>query len=150
MNKSIASSFHEKNSTKPKILVVDDNQHIRSSVAKILKDVLLSNDKVFDIIEAQDGIDILKHVMEDQKNRNLIKCVFTDECMEYMNGSQTIEIIRTMEQLNKIKKVNIVCITSFEDEYNRELILNKGADYIMEKPCNKPAFVKLLVDLNLL
>jgi CheY-like chemotaxis protein len=119
-------------------------------VKKILQDVLLSYDKSFEIIEAQDGIDILKHVMEDQKNRNLIKCVFTDECMEYMNGSQAIEIIRIMEQQNKIKKVNIICVTSYEDKYNRELILKKGADYIMEKPCSNYAITKLLSDLNLL
>lgn len=55
-----------------------------------------------------------------------------------------------MEQQNKIKKVNINCVTSFKDEYKKELILNEGADYVMDKPCSKHAMIKLLSDLKLL
>lgn len=45
-------------------------------------------EKSFEINEAQYGIGILKHVMKDQRNKNLIKCIFTDAYIEYMNGSK--------------------------------------------------------------
>jgi len=149
LNKTFSSSCH-KNTIRPKILIVDDTQPLRSSLSKLIKNVLVCYEKNFEIIEAQDGIDILKHVMEDQKNRNLIKCIFTDESMEYMNGSDAIEIIRSMENQNLIKRVNIICVTSFEDEDNREFILSKGADYIVEKPCTRVALIKLLNELEIL
>lgn len=143
-------SSQRQTSNRPKILVVDDNQHIRYSIIKLLQDIFFSYDKNYEIVEALDGIDILKSVMDDQKNRNSIKCILTDESMEYMNGSQAIEIIRKMEQQNKIKRTNIISVTSFEDEYNRELILDKGADYIVEKPCGKSSIIKILTELNIL
>ena len=116
----------------------------------MLKEIFFSYEINYDIIEGCDGIDILKHIIEDQKNRNLIKCIFTDECMEYMNGSQSIEIIRQMEIHNKIKNLKIVSITSFEDEYNKEIILSKGADYIIDKPCTKTSMLRVLNELNIL
>ena len=97
-----------------------------------------------------DGVDILKYIVEDQKDNNLIRCVFTDENMEYMDGSDSIQILRQMEQENKIKNVNMISVTSFDDENNRETILSKGANFIINKPCTKDTVFRVLSDLNLL
>ena len=133
-----------------KFLVVDDNQPIRFSLINLLKEIFFSYDKSFDIIEAMDGIDILKIIMEDQKNGNLIKCIFTDESMEYLDGSQAIEMIRKMENRNRITRCNIVTVSSFEDEFNKREILAKGADYFIEKPCRKCDLINILSELELI
>ena len=129
---------------------MDDNQPIRFSLINLLKEIFFSYDKSFDIIEAMDGIDILKIIMEDQKNGNLIKCIFTDESMEYLDGSQAIEMIRKMENRNRITRCNIVTVSSFEDEFNKREILAKGADYFIEKPCRKCDLINILSELELI
>lgn len=129
---------------------MDDQKPIRDSLKNNLKTIFLTYKKDYDLIDASDGIDTLKFIMEDQKNRNLIKCIFTDENMEYMNGSQSIKIIRQMENDCKIKKVNIVSVTSFDDEFTKEIILSKGANFLIDKPCNQAALIKILGKLSLI
>jgi len=139
-----------KEEKKFKILIVDDNLHIRKSIRNIIAEVIKSFEKNYDFIEGSDGVDILKYIVEDQKKNNLIKCVFTDENMEYMDGSFCIEILREMEKENKIKNVNIVSVTSFEDDKNKEIILLKGANFIINKPCNKQTIANILKELDLI
>jgi len=104
----------------------------------------------YKIVEAQDGIDLLKKIKDDQKKNNKIKCVFTDEKMDYMDGSTSVAIIRDMEKRNKIKKVNVVSVTSFEDESNKDFIMKSGIDFIIKKPCSKMMVTNILEKFNLL
>jgi len=53
-------------------------------------------------LEGSDGIDTLKFIMDDQKNNNMIKCIITDELMEFVDGSLSISILRQLEKENKI------------------------------------------------
>lgn len=133
-----------------KILVIDDNLFIRTSIKNLLKEIFFEKNKKYKIIEGSDGVDFLKRIIDDQKKNNKIKCVFTDEKMEYMDGSKVISIIREMEKLNKIKKVNIVSLTCFEDEIYRNYIMESGVDFITKKPSNKDVLQNILDKLNLL
>ena len=82
-------------------------------------------------------MDILYNLIYDQSQNNLIKCVITDENMEYMNGSDAIKIIRKLEIFNKINYTPIATITAFEDNSIKDNIIKKGSDYILSKPCNE-------------
>ena len=79
-------------------------------------------------------MDILNFVVEDNKNFNSIKCIFTDEIMEYIDGSKSVELLRQMEINNKIKKIYTVSVLSIEDEELKEGISSRGVDYIISKP----------------
>lgn len=103
----------------------------------------------FIILEGNDGIDILNHVIANQ-NEGLLKCVFTDENMEYINGSEAIKIVRNLEKNNRISKNIIVSMTSYEDEHSKNLILTAGADYIISKPYSKSQIMTILLNFNLL
>jgi len=70
--------------------------------------------------------------------------------MEYMDGSECIELLREIEIENKIKIVNIVSVTSFEDDHNKEKILLKGANFIINKPCTRNSISNVLKDLKLI
>ncbi len=100
----------------------------------------------YEIIEGKDGFDILNNIINDQYNNNLIKCVITHENMEYINGSEAIEIIRNLEKNQKIKNVVIGTITAFQDEFNITKIKSSGANQILPKPCSEKIMKDFFVD----
>ena len=137
---------------KKKILLIDDHKFIRNNIKNMLsKYIHLKNlSHEFEIIEGSDGVDILYEVISDQSINNLIKCIFTDENMEFLNGSEAIEIIKKFEKKNKIKKIPIACITAFEDEYSFDLIYNSGADFVITKPCKELDLINFLERFKIL
>jgi len=130
-------------------LIVDDNQIIRKSIKFLLEDIFETKGKSYQIIEGSDGIDTLKLVIDDQKNYNKIKCILSDEKMEYFDGSRSISILRELEILNKIKKVNFVSITSYDDMIYENIIKSSGADFVIQKPCSKSNLINILESFGL-
>jgi hypothetical protein len=70
--------------------------------------------------------------------------------MEYFDGSTSIRILREMETLNKIKKVNFVSISSFDDVINEAIIKSCGADYVTQKPCSRSNMINILESFGLI
>jgi len=136
---------------KNKILIIDDHKLIRESLVILIKKALKNLNKTdhFEIIEGCDGVDILCNLIKDQTTENQIKCVVTDENMEYINGSEAITIIRKLEKAKKIKNIVIASITAFEDEFNRNKIKESGANIILSKPCSESLMRNFLIDFNL-
>ena len=95
----------------------------------------------FKIIEGIDGLDLFQFIRNDEENK--IKCIFIDENMEYMNGSESVRIIRKLEQFSKIKKYFIISITALEDHESKKNILNSGVDLIIPKPCTSSDLIKI-------
>lgn len=131
-----------KNSDALAFLVIDDNLYIRESVRRLLQmslKNLLKKDLVkkdFQIFEGADGIDALK-LLIDPVIGSRVRGMFIDENMEYLNGSETIRIVRKFQSLNKIQKFNIATVTAFEDSVTRSVILQAGVDEILPKPLSK-------------
>jgi len=149
VNNNQTCKYRNKNS-KNTILIVDDNQFIRYSIKNNLYDIFRECKKDFEILEACDGIETLKMIMDDQNNNNLIKCVITDELMEFIEGSLSISILKQLEIRNKIKKICYISLTSFDDDINKINIHNSGVDAIITKPCSKKLLKKTLQNLNLI
>ena len=135
---------------KEKILIVDDNHYISEATQNILKKVLTEACRNMEIILASDGVDILHHVIQDQSKGNEIKCILTDENMEYMNGSEAIRIIRGLEKRNKTKFVKIISVTGNEESQYIDKIKSAGAQLVMGKPLSKLLLAKFLKDLNII
>lgn len=123
-------------------LVIDDNLYIRNSVKNVLKSTLkiLKKKKLikkeYEIFDGGDGVDALKYLI-DPNIGSRVKGIFIDENMEYLNGSETIKIIRKFQDLNKVHKFNIATVTAFEDADTRATILEAGVDEIYPKPLSK-------------
>ncbi len=132
------------------ILIVDDNQIIRKSLKFLLEEIFKKKGIYYRILEGSDGIDILKKVIDDQKFQNSIKCILSDEKMEYFDGSRAISILRELERLNKIKNVNFVSVTSYDDNINKNYIKNSGADFVIQKPCSKSSLMNILENFGLI
>jgi nitrogen-specific signal transduction histidine kinase/CheY-like chemotaxis protein len=128
------------------IVVVDDYKLVRINTINLIKSTLsILNINQYNIIEGSDGVDLLNIVRNDEKGK--IKCIFIDENMEYLNGSETVKIIRKLEQKNKVKSQYIVSITAFDDIGTRNNILDSGVNTILSKPCTKTSISQILKNI---
>lgn len=130
-------------------MIVEDNQFINDSLKKLLEKVIKESGKNFEVIQMTDGIDMVKQIIDDQSNGNLIKCILTDENMEYINGSEATRIIRALEKRNKIKHIKILSISSQEDNATVKMLLESGADLVLGKPISKNLISNSLTDLKI-
>lgn len=121
------------------ILIIDDHKEIRESLKNLVSKILRKKNllDLYITKEGRDGVDILHNVIYDQFENNRIKCILTDENMEYINGSDAIKIIRNLEKSKKIKPIIIASITAFEDEFNKSIIKSTGVNQIFAKPCSE-------------
>lgn len=136
------------------ILIVDDHTFIRSSLKinleKIFKENKIEN---FEILEGTDGVDILNFIIKDQEKNNSIKCIFSDENMEYINGFEAFEILKRLQMENKIKKIPFCSVTAFEET---ELIKGKNSkhkdvvDKILIKPCTQNDLLQFLHEYKII
>jgi len=125
------------------IVVVDDHKLVRTNTINLIKKSLSAlNINDYNIVEGSDGIDLLNIVRKDEKCK--IKCILTDENMEYLNGSEAVKILRKLEQNNKINSQHIVSITAFDDVGTRKNILDSGVNTILSKPCTKSNIIEIL------
>jgi CheY-like chemotaxis protein len=123
-------------------LVIEDNVNIRNMQVNLLKTVLDSMIKTknknfeYKILSGEDGIDTLKYVI-DPLLSSRIKTIFTDENMLFMNGSESIKIIRNLQKLSKISNFNICTVTAFEDKDTSKEIKFIGVDRVVKKPLSR-------------
>ena len=117
------------------------------SVKKLVEQVL--NNLNYKVILACDGIEMLNMVRLDQSEGNLIKCIITDENMEYLNGSQSVKIIRDLEKEGKIKPIIIITSTCHEDVETKNIIYEAGSQLILSKPLDKIDLAKAFEQLDL-
>ena len=145
-----ADSICVKSEKKGKILVVDDNHFVNEATTRVLKNVLKEAGLDIEIIVGTDGCDIVHHVIQDQSKGNEIRCILTDENMEYLNGSEAIRIVRNLENRQKVKFVNIISVTSNEDPCYIQEIIRAGAQTVLNKPLTKSVLARVLKDYNII
>ena len=115
-----------------------------------MEKVLRENDSEYEIIQLTDGIELIKSIIDDQSNGNLIKCVFTDENMEYINGSEAIKILRLLEGKSKVKNVKIFSISCHEDNISVKIMKDSGADRVLTKPLSKNSLAIMMKEMKLI
>jgi len=137
----------KENEILPKILVIEDNQMISKSIINNLK--AITNGK-YNILLGVDGIDTLKFVMDDQFEGNQIKLIITDENMQFMNGSESLRILKNLEFSGKIKGTKIVVSTTLIDSSMNDYFIKLGVFKVIDKAFEKSKMKQLLQELNLL
>jgi signal transduction histidine kinase len=87
-----------------KILLIDDNSLLLDYLQNMIIQILRENELTdYSVVRGYDGVDLLKYIIDDQKENNLIKLAFVDENMEFIKGSDAIHILKKLERENKIK-----------------------------------------------
>lgn len=117
------------------------------SISNLFKRYFNENNLNWGILVGKDGIDCLKHVIDDNDNDRKIKLIITDENMNYMQGSSATSILRKLEQIQKIKPLFIVSLTAFMDKENHDYILSNGANIVCVKPLSYKKLQEILINV---
>jgi hypothetical protein len=70
--------------------------------------------------------------------------------MEYLNGSESVGIIRRLQKFDKIIKFKIASVTSFEDDETKNIIKNSGMDAVFSKPMSKTQLTEFFDEFKIL
>lgn len=116
----------------PKILVVDDEPHIRMLLAQTLEDL---EDEGVDLLAAGNGEEALAVIREERPG-----LVLLDVMMPRMNG---FEVCRTVKNEPGLAGVYIAMLTAKGQEFDRQKGLEAGADVYVTKPFNPDEIVSL-------
>jgi two-component system alkaline phosphatase synthesis response regulator PhoP len=108
---------------KRKILIVDDEAHIRLLIAQSLEEL---EDQGVAILIAEDGDEAVEIVQKEHPG-----LVFLDVMMPRMNGFEVSENIKKKLGFNDVK---IVLLTAKGQDFDRKRGEEVGADVYMTKP----------------
>ncbi|HHU75545.1 MAG TPA: response regulator [Firmicutes bacterium] len=114
-----------------KILIVDDEPHIRLLLEQTLED--LEDDDV-ELLVAEDGAEGLDCIIDEMP-----ELVFLDVMMPKMSG---FEVCHRVKNELKLKNVYIVLLTAKGQEFDKLKGQEVGADMYMTKPFNPDEIVE--------
>ena len=106
-----------------KILIVDDEAHIRMLIEQTLEEL---EDEGVEFLTAENGEIALEIIQKESP-----KLVFLDVMMPKMNG---MEVCRRVKKELELKDVFIVLLTAKGQELDRQRGQEVGADVYMTKP----------------
>ena len=120
---------------RPLVLIVDDEEDIRSLLASVME----SGSEDLEVVTLPSGVEALLFI-GDRKPDLLV----LDIVMPGMNG---IEVCRKLKSSPQTRNVKIVAITGKQDTLLRERILEAGADLFFAKPLDILEFRDATVQL---
>lgn len=106
-----------------KLLIVDDEAHIRMLIEQTLEDL---EDEGVELLFAENGEEALNLIQKEKPN-----LVFLDVMMPKMNGMEVCQKVK--KELN-LSGIYIVLLTAKGQEVDRQKGLEMGADKYMTKP----------------
>jgi len=108
----------------PKILIVDDEMHIRSLLQQTLEE--LEDEDDVEIFTASDGAEGLQMIQQEAP-----QLVFLDVMMPKMNG---FEVCQKVKKELGMTDTYIIMLTAKGQEFDRQKGEDVGADIYMTKP----------------
>jgi len=106
-----------------KLLIVDDEAHIRMLIEQTLEDL---EDEGVELLFAENGEQALELIKREEPD-----LVFLDVMMPKMNGMEVCQKVKKELNLNH---VYIILLTAKGQEVDRQKGLEMGADRYMTKP----------------
>jgi len=106
-----------------KLLIVDDEAHIRMLIEQTLEDL---EDEGVELLFAENGEQALDLIKKEEPN-----LVFLDVMMPKMNG---MEVCYKVKKELHLSDVYIILLTAKGQEVDRQKGLDMGADRYMTKP----------------
>ncbi|MDM8535615.1 response regulator [Desulfobacterales bacterium HSG17] len=120
-----------------KILIVDDEVHIRALLEQTLED--LEDDYDVSILSAADGAEGLAMIREENPD-----LVFLDVMMPKMNG---YDVCRTIKNEDVFRNLKIILLTAKGQEIDRKQGIDVGAYKYMTKPFDPDEILELAKQL---
>ncbi len=120
-----------------KILVVDDEVHIRMLLEQTLEE--LEDDYDVELLTAENGEEGLDLIRSEHPD-----LVFLDIMMPYMNGYEVCQEVREDPDLSSVK---VILLTAKGQEVDRKHGLNIGAERYMTKPFDPDEIIAVAKEL---
>src|SRR5512132_3083452 len=114
-----------------KVLIVDDEAHIRMLIEQTLEDL---EDEGVEFLTAQNGEEALELISTEKPD-----LVFLDVMMPKMNG---MEVCRRVKKELVLNDVYIILLTAKGQELDRQKGHEVGADLYMTKPFDPEVLLK--------
>ena len=127
-----------------KTLIVDDDPINR----KFFKAML---DGFGEIDLARSGIEAIEYVNQQLKTQKSYDVIFLDIMMPEMDGIETLQKIRQIEEINGINLGDgskVVMVTALEDKENVLSAFSKGCEYYIIKPVQQTKVFELLQEMG--
>lgn len=119
-----------------KILIVDDEPHIRLLLEQTLEDL---EDSGVDFLIAENGEEALSIIKDEKPD-----LVFLDVMMPKMNG---FDVAKTVKLDWNLSEIYIVILTAKGQEYDKEKGKEMGADLYVTKPFNPDEILKIATSI---
>lgn len=119
-----------------KILIVDDESHIRMLIEQTLEDL---EDEGVQLLFAENGEQALQIIQQEKPN-----LVFLDVMMPKMNG---MEVCQKVKKELKLDEVYIILLTAKGQEVDRQKGLDMGADRYMTKPFDPDEMLEIATEI---
>ena len=113
-----------------KILIVDDEPHLRMLIQQSLEEL---EDEGVELFTASNGEEALETILEEKPN-----LVFLDVMMPKKNG---FDVCNTVKNELGLSQIHIVLLTAKGQEFDRQRGHDAGADRYMTKPFDPDALV---------
>lgn len=117
-----------------KILIVDDEFHIRALLSETLEEV--DNIQIFTADNGKSGIDLINKIKPD--------LVFLDVILPEYSGYDILKYIRDHSELNKMK---VFLLTAKGQEKDKRKGRELGADYYVTKPFDPEFLLQKTCDI---
>ncbi|MDD2422180.1 MAG: response regulator [Heliobacteriaceae bacterium] len=115
----------------PKVLIVDDEPHIRILLEQTLEEL---EDEGVELFFAVNGEEALESIWREKP-----ELVFLDVMMPKMNG---FEVCRKVKAELTLDRIYIIMLTAKGQEFDKKKGVEAGADIYMTKPFNPDDIVE--------
>ena len=115
-----------------KLLIVDDEAHIRMLIEQTLEDL---EDEGVELLFASNGEEALNMIRDEKPNM-----VFLDVMMPKMNG---MEVCQNVKQDDEVNGTYIALLTAKGQEVDKQKGKDVGADIYLTKPFDPDALLDL-------
>lgn len=119
------------------IMIADDMKMVRTSIKKYLASLGYEN-----FIEAENGNEVVKRLIQSRGEDKSIGLVFLDLVMPFMDGKEALKKIREIDA-----SLPVVMLTSVANQKTVDECKALGAADYLFKPMNAETGPKLLSDL---
>lgn len=132
----------EENKVTYNIIVADDDVFVRSSAIRILLKAGKKKNINLNIIEVDDGVEIISSVYQYSKTGMNIDIIVSDETMNFLNGSESWNLIKQKTKDNKIHPISFFLVTAYQT------IHFTGIENVFNKPLSMDMANKILSVLD--
>jgi two-component system alkaline phosphatase synthesis response regulator PhoP len=127
----VNSDVKKESPVPPKILIVDDEAHLRMLIRQTLEEL---EDEGVELLTAANGEEALEAIQAEPP-----RLVFLDVMMPKLSG---FDVCSRVKQTLGLKSVYIVLLTAKGQEFDKQRGLDVGADVYMTKPFDPDALLK--------